>query len=240
MNLAHRGLGDEVEDVAAAATEAHDRNSVALELRTLFPWVVSDFGLMDAIESGTVKIPRVPVADDSMTGEQPTFRDLWIRIRENLPRRGIKDSGTPEGAPIPKELEAALISLYGDYARHHAQWSEANMGRPPVFIVVCSNTPSTTPAGLAHAVLTPPPRAPRRARPAGRSGRWTAQGRGAGRHPTAPVSPVAWLASWLPRRGRSPRCRARGPLEHRTRAGAHRHRRVSVPAEAACRPWARP
>jgi len=95
---------------------------------------------MDAIESGIVKIPRVPVADDSVASLEPTFRDLWLHIRENLPRRGIKDSGTPEGAPIPKQLEAALISLYRDYARHHAQWSEANMGRPPVFIVVCSNT----------------------------------------------------------------------------------------------------
>jgi len=88
---------------------------------TLFPWVVSDFGLMDAIESGIVKIPRVPVADDSVASLEPTFRDLWLHIRENLPRRGIKDSGTPEGAPIPKQLEAALISLYRDYARHHAQ-----------------------------------------------------------------------------------------------------------------------
>ena len=43
---------------------------------TLFPWVVSDFSLIDAIESGIVKVPRVPVADDSMTSEQPTYRDL--------------------------------------------------------------------------------------------------------------------------------------------------------------------
>ena len=40
---------------------------------TLFPWVVSDFSLIDAIEAGIVKVPRVPVADDSMTGEQPTL-----------------------------------------------------------------------------------------------------------------------------------------------------------------------
>src|SRR5262249_13351299 len=33
---------------------------------TLFPWVVSDFSLMDAIESGIVKIPRVPIADNAM------------------------------------------------------------------------------------------------------------------------------------------------------------------------------
>ena len=46
----------------------------------LFPWVVSDFSLIDAIEAGIVKVPRVPVSDDSMTGDQPTYRDLWLRI----------------------------------------------------------------------------------------------------------------------------------------------------------------
>ncbi|HVM31192.1 MAG TPA: DEAD/DEAH box helicase family protein [Candidatus Limnocylindrales bacterium] len=107
---------------------------------TLFPWVVSDFGLMDAIESGIVKIPRVPVSDDSMTGEGPMYRDLWLRVRDALPRKGIKD--TPiDGEPIiPKELEGALRSLYDDYERSHAAWAEAGMGTPPVFIVVCSNT----------------------------------------------------------------------------------------------------
>jgi type III restriction enzyme len=107
---------------------------------TLFPWVVSDFGLMDAIESGIVKIPRVPVSDDSMTGEGPMYRDLWYRIRDALPRKGIKD--TPiDGLPvIPKELEGALRSLYADYERGHEAWADAGMGTPPVFIVVCSNT----------------------------------------------------------------------------------------------------
>ena len=55
---------------------------------TLFPWVVSDFSLIDAIESGIVKVPRVPVADDAMTGDQPTYRDLWLRIRDDLPKKG--------------------------------------------------------------------------------------------------------------------------------------------------------
>jgi type III restriction enzyme len=57
---------------------------------TLFPWVVSDFSLIDAIESGIVKVPRVPVADDSMVGEQPTYRDLWLRIRGAPPEEGRK------------------------------------------------------------------------------------------------------------------------------------------------------
>jgi type III restriction enzyme len=107
---------------------------------TLFPWVVSDFGLMDAIESGIVKVPRVPVSDDSMTGEGPMYRDLWLRVRDGLPKKGVKDTPIDGDPVIPKELEGALRSLYDDYERSHAAWSEANMGVPPVFIVVCSNT----------------------------------------------------------------------------------------------------
>ncbi len=107
---------------------------------TLFPWVVSDFGLMDAIESGIVKIPRVPVSDDSMTGEGPMYRDLWLRVRDALPRKGIKDTPVDGQPIIPKELEGALRSLYDDYERGHQAWAEAGMGTPPVFIVVCSNT----------------------------------------------------------------------------------------------------
>ncbi|HEY8868992.1 MAG TPA: DEAD/DEAH box helicase family protein [Candidatus Limnocylindrales bacterium] len=107
---------------------------------TLFPWVVSDFGLMDAIESGIVKIPRVPVSDDSMTGDGPMYRDLWLRVRDDLPKKGVQETAI-DGLPvIPKELEGALRSLYADYERSHRDWDDAGMGTPPVFIVVCSNT----------------------------------------------------------------------------------------------------
>ena len=107
---------------------------------TLFPWVVSDFGLMDAIESGIVKIPRVPVSDNSMTGDGPMYRDLWLRVREGLPKKGIKDTPVDGQPVIPKELEGALTSLYDDYRRSFQDWAEAGMGTPPVFIVVCNNT----------------------------------------------------------------------------------------------------
>ncbi len=46
---------------------------------TLFPWTMSDFSLMDAIECGIVKLPRVPVADNIPGGEMPRFRNLWGR-----------------------------------------------------------------------------------------------------------------------------------------------------------------
>src|SRR5208282_3724521 len=43
---------------------------------TLFPWTASDFSLMDAIECGIVKLPRVPVADNIPGNEMPVYRNL--------------------------------------------------------------------------------------------------------------------------------------------------------------------
>ena len=84
---------------------------------TLFPWVVSDFSLIDAIEAGIVKVPRVPVADDSMTGDQPTYRDLWLRIREDLPKKGRKTEAVSGEPKLPAELQGALHSLYSNYEK---------------------------------------------------------------------------------------------------------------------------
>jgi type III restriction enzyme len=112
---------------------------------TLFPWVVSDFSLIDAIESGIVKVPRVPVADDSMTGEQPTYRDLWLRIREDLPKKSRKAEAVGGEPKLPAELQGALHSLYGNYEKYYRLWENNSEVRergitPPVFIVVCNNT----------------------------------------------------------------------------------------------------
>ncbi len=112
---------------------------------SLFPWVVSDFSLIDAIESGVVKVPRVPVSDDSGTGEQPTYRDLWLRIRDGLPKKG-RNADVAAGEPKPPaELEGALLSLYGHYKKSFEHWRQLpdKIGvatTPPVFIVVCNNT----------------------------------------------------------------------------------------------------
>ena len=112
---------------------------------TLFPWVVSDFSLIDSIEAGIVKVPRVPVADDSMTGEQPTYRDLWLRIREHLPKKGRRNDEVVGEPKLPVELQGALLSLYGNYEKYYRLWEQNTEARargitPPVFIVVCNNT----------------------------------------------------------------------------------------------------
>jgi len=113
---------------------------------TLFPWVVSDFGLVDAIEAGLVKVPRVPVEDNAAqtTGgdETPVNRNLWVRVREELPRRkGARELAASTEPQLPAALEAALRSLYRDYERKYRDWEQAHTTpTPPVFIVVCSNT----------------------------------------------------------------------------------------------------
>lgn len=110
---------------------------------TLFPWVVSDFGLVDAIEAGLVKIPRVPVEDDTLQeGGAPTYRNLWGRIRDDLPKKGRKTDAI-EGPPqLPAPLQGALHSLYANYQKAFDRWDNAGAdgSTPPVFIMVCNNT----------------------------------------------------------------------------------------------------
>lgn len=111
---------------------------------TLFPWVVSDFSLIDAIESGIVKIPRVPVADGAMQGDMPTYRDLWLNIRDDLPKKGRGTESTTGEPILPLALQGALHSLYQNYEIRYKKWEEGNPAErgetPPVFIVVCNNT----------------------------------------------------------------------------------------------------
>lgn len=107
---------------------------------TLFPWTVSDFSLMDAIECGIVKLPRVPVAQNA-GGDSLVFRNLWDHIGKKMPTKGVLRAGKqydPHNLPI--ELLSALDALYGHYKKTFELWQEEGIGVPPVFIVVCNNT----------------------------------------------------------------------------------------------------
>jgi len=110
---------------------------------SLFPWVVSDFSLIDAIECGIVKLPRVPVDDSRISkGDMPIYRDLWAVLKErgrSLPKKGASKAGELDPEKLPNELQTALLSLYSHYEQTFAQW-EGIVPTPPVFIVVCSNT----------------------------------------------------------------------------------------------------
>ena len=107
---------------------------------TLFPWTVSDFSLMDAIECGIVKLPRVPVADNIPNSDMPTFRNLWHRIGKKMPKKGRGKAAALDPLSIPSELQTALEALYGHYARTFELWQTAGIEVPPCFIIVCNNT----------------------------------------------------------------------------------------------------
>ncbi len=108
----------------------------------IFPWVVSDFSLIDAIESGIVKLPRIPVDDDA--GDKAVvYLHLWDQIGGQLPKRASKRAEPGTHWVPPVALEGALHSLYRSYEAAYARYEAelAGLGEPPpVFIVVCPNT----------------------------------------------------------------------------------------------------
>jgi type III restriction enzyme len=127
---------------------------------SLFKWVVADFGLIEAVESGLVKIPFLPTRDDTQEIDAPVLRNLYEHIREGLPKAGRKTAkarAKAEGKKLVEEpprlpdiLQAALKQFYEHYKDEHEnrRHSAAASGTdqltledsPPVFIVVCNNT----------------------------------------------------------------------------------------------------
>ena len=107
---------------------------------TLFPWTVSDFSLMDAIECGIVKLPRVPVAENIPGDEMPMFRNLWENIRKDMPKKGRGQGEELDPLKLPTRLQTALQSLYGHYEKTFKLWESKGIKVPPCFIIVCQNT----------------------------------------------------------------------------------------------------
>ncbi len=107
---------------------------------TLFPWTMSDFSLMDAIECGIVKLPRVPVSDNLPSEDgMPVFRNLWEHVGKDLPKsaRGGKKY---DPLSMPTKLYNAIDALYGHYEKTYALWRDAGIPVSPCFIIVCQNT----------------------------------------------------------------------------------------------------
>ena len=94
-----------------------------------FQWVASEFGLMESIESGLVKVPRVPIDDDSSRDET-----VWRRLYQNTePKRLSRLDGLPE------PLNGALEAVINDWKRTFRVWREGGQPTPPVLIIVANN-----------------------------------------------------------------------------------------------------
>jgi len=106
-----------------------------------FPWIVSDFGLIDAIESGLVKIPQLAIRDT--TGQEyPAYFNIWQWILPQLTpaERGGK-KGSPKPEAILKYAHHPIAMLAGLWEEKLQEWrKDGEEPRPPVFIIVCKNT----------------------------------------------------------------------------------------------------
>ena len=107
-----------------------------------FPWIVSDFSLVDAIESGITKIPRLPVIDSTGRPDPVYFR-LWEHVTKNLGPGDRLPGGKPKPEATYREAEAALLTLAGQWKERFDQMRTSAPGQertPPVMIAVCDNT----------------------------------------------------------------------------------------------------
>ena len=114
----------------------------------LFGWIVSDFGLNDAIESGLVKTPRVVVRDDAVPDAR-TYKSRLYHIyndpdvKDDLNRRAQAEE------PLPDLVLNAYYLLGYDWREAWKAWREAGLPTPPVMITVCNRT--ETAARVKHA-----------------------------------------------------------------------------------------
>jgi type III restriction enzyme len=92
---------------------------------TLFTWTMSDFSLMDAIECGIVKLPRVPIADNIPNADQPMLRDLWKHSGKKMPKSGRSKGGVLDPLSLPVPLMTALEALCGHYVKTYELWEQA-------------------------------------------------------------------------------------------------------------------
>jgi type III restriction enzyme len=113
---------------------------------TMFPWTAYDFSLLDALECGIVKIPRLPIESDVISNDEvPEFRNLWLHVRDDLPKKGKKTGDYDLSVLVlPTSLHLALDSLYGNYEKYYREYEKQKKENPavmpPVMIVVCNNT----------------------------------------------------------------------------------------------------
>jgi len=104
-----------------------------------FPWTVSDFGLIDAIESGLVKIPQLAIRDTA-AGERPLYHNLWKYVMDRLtPAEKGGKRANPKPEAVLKWAHIPMLQMLGDWEQTLEQWKEGEDPRPPVFIVVCKN-----------------------------------------------------------------------------------------------------
>ena len=106
---------------------------------TPFEWIVSDFALVDAIESGLVKIPRTPT-DDNTGLAIPKYRNLWEHIKQTLPKRNESEENSHPLTDYLAEADGPLKQLAGAWEETLRLWEGVGRKVPPVLITTCHDT----------------------------------------------------------------------------------------------------
>ncbi len=113
----------------------------------LFGWIISDFGLNDAIEAGLVKTPRVVIRDDALP-DAKTYRSKLYHIYRDAEVADDLNRKAEPHEPLPKLVQDAYTLLGADWREALRQWREAGHPSPPVMLTVCNRT--ETAARIEH------------------------------------------------------------------------------------------
>ncbi len=114
----------------------------------LFDWIVSDFGLNDAIEAGLVKTPRVVVRDDAVPDARTLRSKLYHIYRDPSVSEDLNRAGAEPHEALPKLVQDAYTLLGADWRQHREDWANAGHHSPPLMLTVCNRT--ETAARIEH------------------------------------------------------------------------------------------
>ncbi len=106
----------------------------------LFTWIVSDFGLNDAIEAGLVKTPRIVVRDGALPNAKTLRPKLYHLYREDGVDQDINRRGAQPHEPLPILVQHAYTLLGADWRETYNDWKTAGHQSPPVMLTVCNRT----------------------------------------------------------------------------------------------------
>ncbi len=106
----------------------------------LFDWIVSDFGLNDAIEAGLVKTPRVVIRDNALPNAQTYRSKLYHIYREAEVAEDFNRRGAEPHEALPQLVQEAYTLLGADWREALIEWRNAGHVSPPVMLTVCNRT----------------------------------------------------------------------------------------------------
>jgi type III restriction enzyme len=105
----------------------------------LFEWVISDFGLNDAIEAGLVKTPRVVIRDDALANAKSYRSKLYHLYREDEVKEDLNRKAEAH-EPLPDLVQKAYALLAYDWHETAKAWQAGGHVIPPVMLTVCNRT----------------------------------------------------------------------------------------------------